>query len=90
MNEYTEKVQLVNRWAESREWSAIDLHMLYSRVFNVIHYRRLWRDADKVDVQLAAAHSRDDAIEDLVLFMRARCVPSKIRLAIHWLSSHTP
>lgn len=88
MKEYEMKLRAVIAWCHSCEWSVVDFAMLFRRMQLVIEYRRMWQDATTPEQTALAAWSRDDAIENLAMFMHARCFPSEIRLAVHWLTGH--
>jgi hypothetical protein len=88
MKEREMKLRAVIAWCMACGWSVTDFHLLFSRIYNVIHYRRLWTDADTPKGTALAAQSRDDAIKDLHTFMKARCFPDEIRLAVVWLYNH--
>ena len=90
MNEYQVKLETVFAWCMACGWTVVDLHQLFSRIYNVVHYRQLWRDADTPETTALAAWSRDIAIDDLHRFMRARCFSSEIRMAVVWLYNHVP
>lgn len=83
------KLKAVIAWCLFCGWSVTDFHMLFSRIYNVIHYRRLWTDAETWEGQSLAARSRDDAIEDLHKFMKARCFPDEIRQCVVWLYDYS-
>lgn len=83
------KLRAVIAWCMACGWSVTDFHMLFSRIYNVIHYRRLWTDTETWEGQLLAARSRDDAIEDLHVFMKARCFPDEIRQCVVWLYDYS-
>lgn len=89
MKEYEIKLRAVFAWCMACEWSVSDLYMLFNKLHAVIHYERIWTDADTPETTALAAWSRDVALEDLVSFMRARCFPDEIRMAVMWLSNHT-
>ena len=89
MSESEIKLRAVFAWCMACEWSVVDLHMLFSRIYNVIHYRQLWTDAETPEGTALASWSRDLAIDDLHRFMRARCLPDEIRLAVVWLYNHS-
>lgn len=88
MKEREMKLRAIIAWCMACEWSVTDFHFLFSRIYNVIHYRRLWTDADTPEGTALAAWSRDDAIKDLHDFMKARAFPDEIRLAVIWLYNH--
>lgn len=88
MNEYEVKLRAVIDWCHSCEWSVVDFAMLFRRMQLVIEYRRMWQLATDSEQTEFWAWSRDDALEKLDEFMRARCYPADIRLAVHWLVSH--
>lgn len=88
MSEKEMKLRAVFAWCMACEWSVTDLHFLFSRIYDVIHKRRLWTDADTPEGTALAAWSRDVAIDDLHQFMRARCFPDEIRQAVVWLYNH--
>lgn len=88
MTEREMKLRAVIAWCLACEWSVTDFHFLFSRIYNVIHYRRLWTDADTPEGTALAAWSRDDAIKDLHDFMKARAFPDEIRRAVIWLYNH--
>lgn len=88
MSEYEVKLRAVFAWCMACEWSVADLYMLFNKLHAVVHYRRIWTDADTPETTALAAWSRDVATEDLVDFMRARCFPDDIRMAVMWLSNH--
>ena len=90
MKEYEWKLRSVWSYCLEREWSVVDLHMLFSRIYNVVHYRRLWTDADTPEGTSLAAWSRDEAYKDLSGFIHARCFPDDVRRAVLWLAEHTP
>lgn len=90
MNEYEVKLRAVLAWCMACGWTVIDLNLLFNHIKNVVHYRRLWTDADTPEATALAAWGRDDAIVDLHQFMRARCFPDSIRMAVIWLYNHTP
>lgn len=83
------KLRAIFAWCMACEWSVTDLHFLFSRIYNVIHYRRLWTDAETPEGTALAAWSRDEAISDLHEFMKARCFPDEIRLAVIWIYNHS-
>ena len=85
MKEREMKLRAVIAWCMACEWSVTDFHFLFSRIYNVIHYKKLWRDAATPETTALAAWSRDDAIEELHRFMAARCFPPEIRRAVEWL-----
>ena len=88
MTEREIKLRAVIAWCMACDWSVTDLHFLFSRMYNVIHYRRLWTDAKTPENTALAAWSRDVAIDELHQFMRARCFPDEIRMAVVWLYNH--
>lgn len=88
MNEKEIKLRAVFAWCMACGWSVADLYFLFNKVYNVIHYRKLWVDADTPETTALAAWSRDVAIDELHQFMRARCFPDEIRLAVVWLYNH--
>ena len=71
------------------EWSVFDLNMLFSKMSSVIDYRHQWTDAETPEGTALAAWGRDLAIDDLHRFMRARCFPDEIRLAVVWIYNHS-
>lgn len=79
------KLRAVIAWCLACEWSVVDFHFLFSRIYNVIHYRKLYIDASTPENTALAACSRDDAIKELHDFMRARALPDEIRQAVVWL-----
>lgn len=86
MSEYEVKLRAVFAWCMACEWSVADLYMLFNKLYAVVHMRRIWTDAECPKVMALAAHSRDVATEDLVEFMRVRCFPDEIRMAVMWLA----
>lgn len=88
MSEKEIKLRAVFAWCMACEWSVTDLHLLFSRIYNVIHYRKLWTDAKTPEIVVSATRSGFDALEDLHLFMIARCFPEEIRQAVMWLVYH--
>lgn len=88
MTEREMKLRAVIAWFLACEWSVTDFHFLFGRIYNVIHYRRLWTDADTPEGTALAAWSRDDAIKDLHDFMRTRAFPDEIRMTVVWLYNH--
>jgi len=85
MKEREIKLRAVIAWCLACEWSVVDLHMLFSRIYNVIHYQKMWTDAQTPETTSLTARSRDDAIAELHEFMAARCFPYEIRRAVVWL-----
>ena len=85
MTEREIKLRAVIAWCLACGWSVVDFHFLFSRIYNVIHYRKLVTDAVTPEGTATATSSRDDAIEDLHEFMTARCFPDEIRKAVVWL-----
>lgn len=85
MTEREMKLRAVIAWCLACEWSVTDFHFLFSRIYNVLHYRKMWADAKTPETTALAAWSRDDAIEDLHKFMAARCLPDEIRRCVEWL-----
>ena len=83
------KLRAVIAWCMACGWSVTDFHMLFSRIYNVIHYRKMCTITGATVVQSMAASSRDDAIEDLHEFMRARCFPDEIRRCVVWLYDYS-
>lgn len=83
------KLRAVIAWCMACGWSVTDFHMLFSRIYNVIHYRRMSTDAKTTMGQSLAACSRDDAIEELHQFMKARCFPDEIRWCVIWLYDYS-
>lgn len=88
MSEYEMKLRAVFQWCMVCEWSVVDLHMLFSRISNIWHYRRAWLDAKTPEITALAAWSRDEAYKDLLDFCHARCLPDEIRMAVFWLAEH--
>ena len=88
MSEKEIKLRALFAWCMACEWSVSDLHFLFSRIYNVIHYSRLWADADTPAIADMIAWSRNDAITDLHGFMKARCFPDEIRQVVVWLFNH--
>ena len=88
MKEREMKLRAVIAWCLACEWSVTDFHFLFSRIYNVIHYRQLWTDADTPEGTALASWSRDNAIKDLHAFMKARALPDEIRMAVVWLYNH--
>lgn len=86
MKEYEIKLRAVFAWCMACEWSVGDLYMLFDKLHAVIRYRRDWIDADTPETTALAAWGRDVATEELVAFMRARCFPDEIRMAVLWLA----
>ena len=84
------KLNIVLDYCRDSGMSIDCIHGLFSRIYNVIHYRRLWLNADTPEQTALAAWSRDDAIEDLASFVRIRKFPSYIAEYVEWLSTHTP
>ena len=89
MSDYEIKLRAVFQWCMSCEWSVADLNMLFSRIYNIWHYRLLWLNADTPENTALAAWSRDEAYKDLSNFCHARCFPDEIRIAVFWLAEHS-
>ena len=90
MKEYEWKLRAVWSYCLEREWSVVDLHMLFSRIYNVVHYHRLWANADTPEATKLAAWSHEEAYQDLLGFINARCFPDDVRRAVLWLAENTP
>ena len=88
MSEREINLRAVIAWCMACGWSVVDFHFLFSRMYNVIHYRRLWIDADTPERIALAACSHKEAVKDLRTFMKARAFPDEIRMAVVWLSNH--
>lgn len=88
MSEKEIKLRAVFAWCMACGWSVVDLHFLFCRIYNVIHYSRLWADADTPAIADMIAWSRNDALNDLHNFMNVRCFPDEIRFAVIWLYNH--
>ena len=82
------KLQTVLKWCQSCEWSVEDYNRLFSRISNVLHYRRLClvthipEDMEKCSESLATAEG------DLCSFMHARCFPDNVFFCVLYLCSH--
>lgn len=90
MENYKKRLDVVLDYCRDSDMSVDDIYRLFSRLYNVIHYRRCWRDADTPEQTALAAWSRNEAVENLASFMHVHKFPSYIREYVHWLSSHTP
>lgn len=87
---YGDRLCAVLNYCRDSAMSVEDINRLFSRMYNVIHYRRCWSKADTPEQTALAAWSRDDAIENLASFMHVNKFPSNIREYVRWLSTHTP
>lgn len=90
MKSYEDRLDAVLNYCRDSAMSVDDLYRLFSRMYNVIHYRRCWLKADTPEQTALAAWSRDDAEDRLASFMYVNKFPNYIRLYVQWLSTHTP
>lgn len=88
MSEREIKLRAIFAWCMACEWSVADLYFLFSKIYYVISYRKAWTDASTPESTALAAWSRDVAIRDLHEFMKVRCFPDEIRMAVIWLYNH--
>lgn len=82
------KLQTVFMWCQSCEWSVEDYNRLFSRISNVLHYRRLCISANIPEYEEKFSESLVNAEEDLHSFMHARCFPDSVISCVLWLCSH--
>lgn len=90
MKSYEDRLDAVLNFCRDTALSVEKIHGLFSRMYNVIHYRRCWLKADTPEQLALAAWSRDSAIERLARFMNEEKFPSYVREYVQWLSTHTP
>jgi len=76
-------------YCKEREYSVVDLHMLLSRIYNVIHYRRLYVTLEDPNLLTQCAESLDSAEEDLLAFCHVRLFPHEVTRRVLWLATHT-
>ena len=89
MKEYNVVLGYILDYCKEREFSVVDLHMLVSRIYNVVHYRRLYVTLEDPDQITQCAESLDSAEEDLLAFCHVRLFPHKVTRRVLWLATHT-
>ena len=89
MIDYNAVLSCVLDYCKEREFSVVDLHMLISRIYNVIHYRRLYVSLEDHDDLIKCAESVNSAEEDLLAFCHVRLFPHQITRRVLWLATHT-
>lgn len=89
MIDYKAVLGYVLDYCKEREFSVVDLHMLTSRIYNVIHYRRLYVSLEDPDQLMKCAESLNSAEDDLIAFCHVRLFPPEVTRRVVWLATHT-
>lgn len=87
---YEDRLDAVLNYCRDSAMTVDEIHGLFSRMYNVIHYKRCWLSANTPEQTADAAFSKFDAEEDLDSFMHVNKYPSYVCDYVRWLSTHTP
>lgn len=88
MIDYNAVLSYVFDYCKERDYSIVDLHMLISRIYNVIHYRHLFATLTDPDQLTQSAESLNSAEDDLLAFCHVRLFPREVTRRVLWLATH--
>lgn len=85
---YNACLKTLFRGMMERDYDIVDIHHCLKYVSAVVFYRRQWTNAQTPETTAIAAWNRDEAITNLVEYMRYHCFTDEMKSAVKYLTTH--